>query len=275
MSDSAVFRYSVVAVVFFLIGALVALAGAPLLAGSPPGEEDTDHETVYQVSTIDALLQGVYDGSMTFNELVEYGDFGIGCGDRLDGELIGVDGEWYLVRVDGRAYPVSGNATTPFAAATFFDPDLSVMIDKQVNLTELGRYLEAELPSENLFYAIRMDGTFPRVVTRSVPAQEKPYPRLVNVTANQTVFTFENVTGTAVGFWTPELAAGINVPGYHLHFITADRTAGGHLLDIVVPAGSIVQVDTTTNATMLLPTSGDFLTADLSEDLSQDLEAVE
>lgn len=195
--------------------------------------------------------------------------------DRLDGELVGVDGEWYLIRVDGRAYPVAGNATTPFAATTFFNPDLFLVTSEPMNLTSLGRCLEAELPSKNLFYAIRMDGTFPRAVTRSVPAQDKPYPRLADVTANQTVFTLENVTGTAVGFWAPRFAEGINVPGYHLHFITADRTAGGHLLEIVVPAGSIVSVDTTTSFTMRLPASGDFWTVDLSEYLTDDLKQVE
>ncbi|MDK2916636.1 MAG: acetolactate decarboxylase, partial [Euryarchaeota archaeon] len=85
---------------------------------------------------------------------------------------------------------------------------------------------------------------------------------------------FENVTGTAVGFWTPALAKGVNVPGYHLHFITGDRTAGGHVLDMVLAEGT-VQVDTTTNFTMALPASGDFWTVDLSGDLSGDLEQVE
>ena len=272
MAEKTLLRYVVVAVASLLIGACIALAVAPLPA-APRG--DVERDTLFQVSTIDALLQGAYDGSVTFDDLAARGDLGIGCGDRLDGELIGVGGEWYLIRTDGRAYPVTGNATTPFAVATFFDPDMTIAIDEPVNLTGLGRHLEAELPSKNLFYAIRMDGTFPRVVTRSVPIQEKPYPRLADVTANQTVFTFENVTGTAVGFWTPALAGGINVPGYHLHFITSDRTAGGHLLDMTVPAGSSVQVDTTTNFSMVLPASGDFWTVDLSGDLSGDLEKVE
>ncbi len=273
MAEDALLRYAVVAAAALLIGACIALAVAPLPAGPAPGG-DVDRDTLFQTSTIDALLQGVYDGSMTFDELATHGDLGIGCGDRLDGELVGVDGEWYLVRTDGRAYPVAGTATTPFAAATFFDPDMTVTIDEPMNLTALEGYLETELPSENLFYAIRMDGTFPRVVTRSVPIQEKPYPRLADVVANQTVFTFENVTGTAVGFWTPALAEGINVPGYHLHFITSDRAAGGHLLDMTVAEGS-VQIDTTTNFTMALPLGGDFWTVDLSGDLSDDLERVE
>jgi len=270
MGGDRLLRYTVVAVAFLLAGVWIGLAAAPLPA--VPAFEDRD--TLFQVSTIDALLQGTYDGSMAFDELARHGDFGIGCGDRLDGELIGIDGEWYLIRVDGRAYPVSGSATTPFAAATFFDPDITVAVDEPMNLTALQSRVEAEFPSENLFYAIKVDGTFPHVVTRSVPAQEKPYPRLVDVTANQTVFMFENVTGTAVGFWTPELAEGINVPGYHLHFITSDRTAGGHVLDMVMAEGT-VQVDTTMNFTMALPSGGDFLTVDLSGDLSEDLEKVE
>ena len=273
MAKRALLPCAVVAVVFFLIGAWVALAVAPIIAG-PVSGNDVDRETLFQVSTIDALLQGAYDGSVTYDNLATYGDLGIGCGDRLDGELIGIDGEWYLVRVDGRAYPATGNATTPFAAATFFDPDVAVAIDEPVNLTALLGRLETMFPSENLFYAVRLDGTFPRVVTRSVPAQEKPYPRLADVVANQTVFELENVTGTAVGFWTPALAKGINVPGYHLHFITSDRTAGGPLLDMTVAEGS-VQLDTTANFTMVLPSRGDFLKVDLSGDLSGDLERVE
>lgn len=268
MAGDALLRYAVVAAAALLIGAAVALAAAPL-----PGS-DADREALFLVSTIDALLQGVYDGSVSFDELAAHGDLGIGCGDRLDGELVGVDGEWYLVRTDGRAYPVAGSAATPFAAATFFDPDMTVTIDEPMNLTALSGYLETVFPSRNLFYAIRLDGTFPQVVTRSVPIQEKPYPRLADVTANQTVFVFENVTGTAVGFWTPALAKGVNVPGYHLHFITGDRTGGGHLLDMTVAKGS-VQLDATANLTMVLPPGGDFWTVDLSGNLSDDLEQVE
>lgn len=268
MVEGRLSRYIAVAAVFLILGVCMGLALAPA-----PGES-VDRDTLFLVSTIDALLQGVYDGSMTFDELATYGDFGIGCGDRLDGELIGIDGEWYLIRVDGRAYPVAGNEKTPFAATTFFDPDIVIAVDSPMNLTALQDRVQAELSSENLFHAIRVDGTFPHVVTRSVPAQERPYPRLASVTANQTVFTLENVTGTAVGFWTPALAKGVNVPGYHLHFITSDRTAGGHVLDMALAEGT-VQVDVTANFTMALPPGGDFLTVDLSGDLSGELEAVE
>ncbi|MDI3506818.1 MAG: acetolactate decarboxylase [Methanomicrobiaceae archaeon] len=106
-------------------------------------------------------------GGMSFDELASHGDLGIGCGERLDGELI---------RVGGRAYPVAGNATTPFAATTFFDPDIEIAVEKPMTLPDLENRVRDEFPSENYFYAIRVDGTFSQVVTRSVPAQEKTLP---------------------------------------------------------------------------------------------------
>jgi len=269
MTNDRLLRSILFAAVLLILGACIGFAAVSF----QPAVE-TDRETLFQVSTIDALLQGIYDGSMRFDELASHGDLGIGCGDRLDGELLGIDGRWYLIRVDGRAYPVAGTATTPFAATTFFDPEIEIAVGKPMALTDLENRVRDEFPSENYFYAIRVDGTFSEVVTRSVPAQEKPYPHLALVTANQTVFSLKNVTGTAVGFWSPGLAKGLNVPGYHLHFITTDRNAGGHVLDMTLAEGTI-GVDTTKNFSVVLPSSGDFLTVDLTGDLSEDLGRVE
>jgi acetolactate decarboxylase len=272
MAENPLIRYIVVGTVCLLLGAgLIQMAGLTFTAVSPAeGERDV----LFQASTIDALLQAAYDGTITFGELERHGDFGIACGDRLDGEVVGLDGDWYRIRTDGEVYPINDTMTTPFASVTFFDADQTVLVDEPMNLTDLETCLDSHLPSKNLFYAIRVDGTFTAVRARSVPVQEKPYPRLVDVTANQTIFLFENVTGTAVGFWTPALAGGINVPGYHLHFISDDRTGGGHVLDLTLGTGT-VHIDTTPNLFMALPTSGDFCTVDLSGDLQEELDRVE
>jgi len=55
----------------------------------------SDQDILSQVSTIDALLDGVYDGTVTCGELKEFGDFGIGTFDALDGEMVFLDGEDY------------------------------------------------------------------------------------------------------------------------------------------------------------------------------------
>ncbi|AET64848.1 acetolactate decarboxylase [Methanothrix harundinacea] len=257
-----------------LMAALAVTSGAAAGASSSHPTIDQDREVLFQVSTIDALLLAVYDGVLSVGVLKEKGDFGIGTFDKLEGEMILLDGICYQVKEDGFAYVVSDDLTTPFASVTFFDHDETVLIEEAANLTELVGILEASLPSKNVFYAIRIDGTFPYVRTRSVPAQERPYPLLVDVTANQTVFEFENASGTIVGFWTPQFAAGINVPGSHLHFITDDRKAGGHILDLRVD-GVEVALDVTASILMALPAEGDFFDLDLTGDLSGYLEKVE
>ena len=110
---------------------------------------------------------------------------------------------------------------------------------------------------------------------RAIPAQHKPYPTLTEAAKNQSVFTYTNTTGTVVGFYTPSFFKGLNVAGYHLHFISDDRHTGGHILDFSVPAGTTVEYDITPGFAMALPTKGSFTGVDLTKDLSGDLAKVE
>ncbi|HBV96348.1 MAG TPA: hypothetical protein DEF36_04835 [Desulfotomaculum sp.] len=64
------------------------------------------------------------------------------------------------------------------------------------------------------------------------------------------------------------------VPGYHLHFISADRKHGGHLLDCRLAEG-IIQVDRSEDFHMMLPGGEEFAKAELSSDRSSELEKVE
>lgn len=265
MTSSRLFRCILGAVVLALIA-----FSAGLLLGSAP-----ERDILYQVSTIDALLQGVYDGVAPIDDLALHGDFGLGCFDALDGEMIGLDGVWYQVPADGRVRTVRGDVTVPFAAVTFFEPDITLPLAGPVNLTGCEAGLDAAMPSENLFYAIRIDGTFASVTARSEPAQEKPYRPLADVIEEEEeVFHLENVTGTVAGFRTPVLAQGVNIPGYHLHFITDDRTAGGHILDFSLRNGTAA-IDVTPEFLMRLPTEGDFCGVDLTLDQQEALESVE
>ncbi len=255
---------------YTIIGALLCITALSLL----PGATCADDDILFQVSTIDALLQGVFDGFYSFDDLMTHGDFGIGTFDSLDGEMVALDGDYYQVKADGVAYPVQGNTTTPFSTVTYFQADQTIAIENAGNFSQLSSQLDKKLPSKNMFYAIRIDGTFPYVKTRSVPRQEKPYPRLADATKNQSVFEFSNVTGTVVGIWAPEFSKGLNVAGYHLHFITADRKAGGHILDLQVDKAE-AKVDITPGFAMQLPTTGDFYNVDLTQDLQSEIKKIE
>ena len=231
-------------------------------------------DTLVQVSTIDALLSGLYDGTMTIAELGQSGDFGIGTFDRLNGEMVMLDGIVYRVRSDGKVDVVPDTDTTPFAAVTFFESDLRRDIASGTDFLMFQQWLDTLLPNLNLFYAVRLEGRFRFMKTRSVPQQTKPYPALAEVAKHQPEFEFEDVEGVIVGYRSPAFVKGIGVPGYHLHFLTSDRKAGGHILAFTVQQAT-VDVDRTSEILLRLPESKAFSDVDLGQDRSKDLKQVE
>jgi acetolactate decarboxylase len=258
-------------IIYYLLVATF-FAIAICVSGCLHSQENED--ILFQTSTINALLEGVYDGEITYKELKQYGDFGIGTFNSLDGEMIGLEGKFYQVKADGIAYAVDDSMKTPFAVVTFFEVDKSISLDKAVDYEQLEHYLDNLLPTKNIFYAVKIEGRFNYIKTRSVPKQIKPYPRLVEVVKDQPTFEFYNVEGTIVGFRCPEYVEGINVPGYHLHFITEDKKAGGHLLECQMQNVRI-EIDYTSELYMVLPQTGDFYKADLMKEKQTELEKVE
>lgn len=230
--------------------------------------------TVYQTSTIDALLAGVYDGDLTLRELRARGDFGIGTYDNLDGEMVLLDGEFHQVKADGKVYSPDLDGETPFAAVCAFRPEKVFAVPSGADMRAAEALIDREAPNQNLFHAIRIEGQFKTMRTRSVPAQKRPFPPLKEVAATQPVFDMENVSGTVLGFRCPPFAAGVNVPGYHLHFISRDRARGGHVLAFELVTGT-AQVDVLDRFVMQLPATEDFAAVDLSRDRQQDLQGVE
>ena len=232
-------------------------------------------ETLVQISTIDAILGGVYDGVMDFRTLKEYGDFGIGTFDSLDREMVGFNGNFYQVKADGIAYPVSDSMETPFASVTFFNADYEEKLPEGTNYEQLQAILDGALPTSNIFYAIKIEGSFNYMKTRSVLRQEKPYPPLIEVTKDQPIFEFNDVEGTIVGFRCPAYVAGVNVPGYYLHFLTKSKDSGGHVLEFKI-GEAVASIDYTSEFLMLLPgEDSDFYEVDLTKDKQEELEKVE
>ena len=234
-----------------------------------------NRETLTQVSTINALMAGVYDGVITSGQLKGYGDFGIGTFEGLDGEMVELDGKLYQVVADGVVYAVDNSLQLPFAAVTFFDNDQEGKIASGTNLAQLQQVIDQMIPSANIFCAIKIKGTFSYMKTRSVPKQTKPYPILTEVTKNQSVFEFNKIEGTIVGWKCPQYVNGVNVPGYHLHFLSADFKAGGHVLELKTE-NVIATLDYTPEYLMILPEmNSDFYKIDLSGDASQAIQKAE
>jgi len=231
-------------------------------------------DMIYQISTLGALQEGVYDGVETIENLLKYGDTGIGTFDGLDGEMIVLNGTCYQVKADGKVYRVAKSVTTPFTAVSFFDTDQKLQINEPIpNLSSLYDKILAMLPTKNIPYLIKITGPVSYVKTRSVPKQQKPYPRLVEVTKNQPTFEANNIEGTLIGVWLPEYMAGVNMAGFHMHFLSKDLSFGGHLLEINMPKATI-EIDYTYGFQLTLPSKSDFFTTVLKQD-KEELKKIE
>jgi acetolactate decarboxylase len=185
----------------------------------------------FQASTIGALLEGAYDGDVTFAELGEHGDLGLGTLNALDGEMIALDGRFYRADIEGRAAEIASEALTPFAVVVPFAPTVELSPDAPLDQAALLAALDRALPEDTAASALRVDGEFELVRTRSVPRQHRPYKPLTEVVAEQHVFELQKVRGTLVGFRFPEYSGTVEISGFHLHFISDDRRRGGHVLD--------------------------------------------
>jgi len=232
-----------------------------------------DHGTLFQVSTAGALIEGLYHGEVTVGSLREHGDFGLGTFDGLDGEMVVLDGHFYQVHGDGKVCEVGDEARTPYAMVTRFPDSPTVELPASADLAELHAQLDKLRDSQNVFYAIRVDGEFATVHTRSVKPTPEGVP-LVQAASRQQEFHVGIVRGTLVGFWSPGYLQTILVPGYHLHFLSDDRTSGGHLLGC---AGLrlVARVRREADFRVSLPESPSFLRADLTRDPTADLDQAE
>jgi len=231
---------------------------------SQEGENIFDKEScIYQISLMSALLAGVYDGQTTMADLLRRGDFGIGTFNQLDGELILFDRKPHQLCADGSAHQAGLEQKTPFAVVTNFRPTIAQDLPDSLDKAGLQAIIDDLAPFPNHFCAIRVDGVFEMVRTRTVPRQEPPYRPMLEAIEAQPIFEFESVCGTLVGFRSPDYVQGINVAGYHVHFITDDRSGGGHVLDYRLRKGRI-QLGLLTELRVELPTDAHFMEADLN-----------
>jgi acetolactate decarboxylase len=223
----------------------------------------TQH-TLYQVSTATALVEGVYQGAVRVGTLRQYGNLGLGTFEGLDGEMVIVDDLFFQARSDGSVVAVKDDVLSPFAVITDFTPTEPVILPDCPDLGHLTARYDLLRPSENLFYALRVDGEFDYIHARAMRRTKEGVP-LVQAAAVQPEFEFQKISGTLVGFWTPEHAKALNVPGYHLHFISADRAHGGHLLQCR-GRNLQLQIQREGNYHVMLPETNDFLNANLRRD---------
>jgi len=228
---------------------------------------------LYLCAPVNALVEGIYKERFPLEKLREHGDFGLGTFDGLDGEMVMLDGRVFQIAGSGLVREVTEPAATPFACVTTWTPASHDELSDELTYDGFLDWLLTLLPSPNLIYALRIEGTFAELKVRSVPKQEN-YRPLVEVAREQPEFTFKEAQGTLAGFFTPSFLESLSVPGLHLHFLSSDRTQGGHLLECR-PRGVSASVQFISTLELGLPMSIDYLTWDFRRDTGADLEEAE
>ena len=232
-----------------------------------------DHGTLFQVSTAGALVEGVTGEIVSIKTLREHGDFGLGTFVGFDGEMAVLDGHFFQIKGDGSITDAPDEAMAPFAVVTHFVPDQTFALDPFPSIAELTKQLDARRESDNQFYAVRIDGTFKAMKTRAV-CKQPVGQSLSNAADSQAMFDFADVTGTMMGFWTPAYARTVNIAGWHIHFLSDDRTKGGHLLDCSADGGA-AGFQTINDFRIAIPETAGFLKAELGGDPTAALDKAE
>jgi acetolactate decarboxylase len=244
------------------------------LVGAALGEYlDSNRHRMYQISTSTALVDGVAQGAMSAQALLEHGDLGLGTFENLDGEMVILDGAIYQVRGDGSVKRREDDFQIPFAVVTRFEEEEHFEAKDTSCLKDLELACDPHRESNNLFYALKVEGVFEAVHARAV-STIAPGTRLVDAAKDQKEFYFRNIERTLLGLWSPVYSSSFNIPGYHFHFISKDRTRGGHVLQCRARALR-VGVQMLCEYDVRLPNAGTFLPADLSKDSAADLAKAE
>jgi len=240
----------------------------------PSAFSPLDAARITQVSLINALMVGRYDGVITLGELMQSGNLGLGTCDHLDGEMVILDNEAYKIVSTGEVIKLGPTETTPWAVITPFEGQARQELGPIGSLEELDARLDGLLAEPDIFFALRLEAEFDALTVRSVARQNPPYRPLDEVAKSQRVWNYERVRGTLVGIRSPQWTTGLSVPGYHWHFISDDRTRGGHLLDCKFASGKLAY-DRCETWTIRLDPKHVMDGEDLSQDRSKALKEVE
>ena len=221
-------------------------------------------------------MLGNFDKTVSVKDFLHHADTGIGTYTGLDGEAIFEDGVAYKATADGKVSVMQPEDGVAFGTVAKFDESVPEVELKNISDIEtLKQALEPYVKeNQNIFYMIKAKGVFKTMHVRSCFACEKPYPTLSEVAQDQREFHFENTRGDVIAVWCPKYVNGINLPGWHFHYLSGDKTQGGYILglssdDLRVKINKIERFDLT------LPQNPEFAKRDLCEDLSAKTAAVE
>ena len=235
-------------------------------------------QTLYQISTLQALSMGYSRAVIPVEAFLQHGNIGLGTFEDVNGEMILLDGQCFRAAENGAVVRAEPDRGVPFAVATFFHHGDKIPIEYVENIEVLKHLLDLKIGADfglNSMHIVRIDGSFAKVCARSESAHRSHHVSLKDILQKtQNDFIFHDITGTLVCVYFPDYMDGINAPGWHLHFISDDRSLGGHVFDLTMKQGTMI-INKISQIQIQLPTSPAFDTYSLKEASQDEIKEVE
>ena len=233
---------------------------------------------IYQVSTLQALALGYTRPVVTVQEFMEHGDTGLGTFENVDGEMIVLDGVCYQAKPDGSIVRSNDDAGVPFAVTGYVEGGRAFHMDEMASLEAIKQELTLKIEEDfglNSIHIARIDGWFYSVHARAGAPYRSQHVTLKDILSKtQKDFCFEKLHGTLVCVYYPDYMDGINAAGWHMHFLSEDRTLGGHVFKASMREGECV-VQKMDRIDIQLPREAAFDTYSLKEASQDEIEEVE
>lgn len=233
---------------------------------------------IFQVSTLQALSLGYTRAVMPVKEFIRHGNMGLGTFEGVDGEMIVIDGRCYQADAHGNVCPADPETGVPFAVIADCGEEKKAPIGSCASIDELKDFLNHVVDDAfelNSMHVVRIDGLFEKISARSESGSMTNHVELKDILVNRQMdFTFTNTEGSLIAVRFPDYMDGINAAGWHLHYISNDRTLGGHVFDLSFEKADAT-IETISRIELMMPTGPVFDTYDMKSVSQEDIRTVE
>lgn len=184
---------------------------------------------LFQVSNLTAFKNKGYDGIISIKKMLTFGDTGFGTYHKLNGEMIVIDGVAYRALGDCSIEVADLVDTTPFATLGVLEKCEARVLEINGDMSRAMEKLDQSIEHPENPILARISGKFEFIEIHGVWPQKKPYETLNRIVSDQAVVVLKNICGCLVGVFCPASAQGMNVVGWHFHFLSNDKKIGGHV----------------------------------------------
>ena len=208
-----------------------------------PASDAADREVLFQVSLLQGLMLGDFEGSLPIGELKKHGDIGLGTFTGVNGEMIVLGDSVYRAAGDGSVEVASDDERVPFAAVTFFDADESEALDGPIDKIiairiTAQRYQTFETVSPNNIQSLvvaRTPEPGRRIVLKEWARRADVRTRVVKVDANGKTTAVDGTGETLAHDLSaePSLGGGLDSAPGSAFDVDAQEQASGAAFDAV------------------------------------------